>query len=611
MIFCLFFSIFTIIKIILSEPTCLAGFDYCSRCNPITKLCVKCEKDIYTPDANGGCENAKKCEIGKNYCFECLEDGKICKQCDIGYFPDENGACSITDNCEISYKGECLICKNNYVLIGIIDFEETINNHIKICKPKDSDDLLHCRSISYERGFCLGCEEGYYLTSSDKKCTNIQNCAQSLFGVCKKCDYGYYLDKKQQKCLSQSGSFINCKISNDDGTKCRECNEDFYFDEEGKCVYSNYCSKGQTLQCDKCIDGYYLTSLGGVCTTEQNCYSGDKDFGVCTQCNDNYCIDFHDGKCKSNLENNDLKYCKVADVKCKECIIDAYLGQDQKCSNSTNCAESENGECIKCIDNYYLGLDKKCTNVENCIYSDNFFNCIECKGNYYYNLREKKCKLAEGNLENCKSGYDSNCERCKEGFYINKTDNICYSNNEQNDFYKCEISNGYFCTKCIEKYYLGFIDYKCSKVEYCGKIENENRCLICQESYCLDAKTGLCEDNELINDIEKIFYYRCNRTNADSTACELCLEGYELRDGLCFDEQHCVERNSDGTCKRCKRTPNEYFEQCLNNIFGCIEGYSDRNCLECNDLNELGYCTLCMEGYELDKYNFCVEIDEI
>ena len=171
MIFCLLFLIFNNIKIILSEPGCIAGFDYCSRCNPITKLCIKYEKDIYIPDANGGCENAKKCEIGKNYCFECLEDEKICKQCDIGYFPDENGGCSISDNCEISYKGECIKCKNNYVLIGIIDFEETINNHIKICKPKDSDDLLHCRAISYERGFCLGCEEGYYLTSFDKKCT--------------------------------------------------------------------------------------------------------------------------------------------------------------------------------------------------------------------------------------------------------------------------------------------------------------------------------------------------------------------------------------------------------------------------------------------------------
>ena len=110
--------------------------------------------------------------------------------------------------------------------------------------------------------------------------------------------------------------------------------------------------------------------------------------------------------------------------------------------------------------------------------------------------------------------------------------------------------------------------------------------------------------------MDKIFYFRCNKTNDEATECKYCLEGYELRDGLCFDEQHCLERNSDGTCKKCQKIGDEYFEQCLNDIFGCVEGYYDENCLRCDDLENVGECTQCMEGFEMDKYNNCIEIDD-
>ena len=290
----IYFISIIISTIMLVQSECIEGRNNCEKCDPFTKLCVKCKKDIYSPDDNGGCEYSKTCNLGRNYCLECLEDGKICKTCDIGYFPDESGGCSYTDNCLVSYRGECIECKDNYVLIGMSGYYESFNAYLKICKPLDSDHLLNCRSISYDRGICLGCEEGYYLTS-EKKCTKIKNCAKSSFGVCKRCINGYYFDKKQQNCLPAQSAFINCKISND-GSKCDECNDDYYFDQEGKCVNSNYCSVGRSHQCDKCIDGYYLTTYENVCSTEENCYSGRKDIGVCIECNNNYCIDFQDGK---------------------------------------------------------------------------------------------------------------------------------------------------------------------------------------------------------------------------------------------------------------------------------------------------------------------------
>ena len=605
-----YFAFYIFFKIVFSAPTCRSGLNNCLKCNPISSLCIKCEKDIYTPDKNGGCEGKKMCVFGNNHCLECLEDEKLCKECDIGYFPDQNGGCSITDNCEISYKGECLKCKENYLLIGRMNYYLFDKN--KLCKPFSSDDLQNCKTINLEKGKCSTCQDGYYLTGLDQKCTKIQFCAISSFGVCQKCSYGYYLDKKQQKCLRQNAIFLNCKISYE-GIKCDECYDDYYFDTKGKCVNSNYCSEGDNLfRCKKCIDGYYLTEYGGTCTTEKNCYSGRNDIGVCTLCTDNYYIDFKDGKCKSNQEENDLKNCKVADGICKECKVGFYLGQqDQKCSNSVNCLKSEKGICSECINGYYLGLDNKCTNVEHCIYSDNFYNCIECEDKYYYNKGDKKCKYAEGKFSNCKYGYeDKYCERCKDNFYLNKKDNLCYSNQEKNDFYRCAISNndGKCCIQCIDNYYLGQLDNKCSKIEFCSITENEERCLICDETYCLDAKNGKCEDNDEINNLEKKFYFRCNKTNIESTACEVCLEGFELKDGLCFDDQHCVERNKDGSCKLCKKSEGEYYEQCLSDIFGCIEGYYDEYCLKCDDLSNVGECTECMENYFFNEYNKCVEI---
>ena len=62
----LYFSIILIIsKIISINSGYYERSNYCSKCNPIAKLFVKYEKDIYTPVNKVGCEYSKKCELGK------------------------------------------------------------------------------------------------------------------------------------------------------------------------------------------------------------------------------------------------------------------------------------------------------------------------------------------------------------------------------------------------------------------------------------------------------------------------------------------------------------------------------------------------------------------
>ena len=60
-----FYFIILLISIIsLTKHKCIEGENKCLKCNPITKLCIKCEKEIYSPDENGGCQNSKKCRLG-------------------------------------------------------------------------------------------------------------------------------------------------------------------------------------------------------------------------------------------------------------------------------------------------------------------------------------------------------------------------------------------------------------------------------------------------------------------------------------------------------------------------------------------------------------------
>ena len=155
------FTLILFLKISLSLSECFVNNNHCIKCNPITKLCAKCDKNIYSPDENGGCKYVKKCEIGLNHCDECNENGQLCKKCIEGYFPDENGGCSYTDNCEISYYGKCLKCKENYILIGPKEIEENIykNDVIKICKPINFGDLKNCEVINQITGLCQTCKK--------------------------------------------------------------------------------------------------------------------------------------------------------------------------------------------------------------------------------------------------------------------------------------------------------------------------------------------------------------------------------------------------------------------------------------------------------------------
>ena len=358
------------------------------------------------------------------------------------------------------------------------------------------------------------------------------------------------------------------------------------------------------------MHNYFLSEKDFSCTTEKNCLYGDRTAGVCISCKENFYIDYRDGKCKPNTEENDFKHCKVANEVCTECIgYDYFIGEDHKCVDTKYCSESYNGTCVECMDKYYLGLDKKCTNIKHCIYSDFYNQCLECEEDYYFNRNEQLCKVAVGNLTDCKISNDGKfCEKCKDDFYLNQTDKLCYSNIEQGLFYKCAVTDLYgdYCIICRKDYYMGEKDNKCSKVEGCSMSENEEICLECEEDYCLDLKIGKCEYNDEIDNEEKMFYYKCIKTNMEGNKCENCVDGYRVNEnGLCVNDDLCEEK-IDGNCQKCKIDEGNY---CKNKYFECVETYYE-NCLECNDVFDFDNCTRCQDGYEVDSFGSCVQIKD-
>ena len=591
-----YFIILTIFKISFLYPYCEENQNNCLICDPLTKLCIRCSLEIFSPNEEGGCSPISKCKLGKNYCLQCDELGKDCINCEHGLYPDENGGCSFVNNCEISYKGYCLKCKNEFILIGTI------------CKSLNLYDFLNCKKINNITGLCQECNEGFYLNNGDKKCSDIENCNESTLGKCSSCISGYYLNVKEEKCLKwdkEKDSLLFCKETLD-GEICEECEDGYFFDKKRNCIGINYCAEKKEYSCEKCIEGYYFNKYKDSCVLTQNCYLGDRIRGICKYCNENFYLDLKDGKCKSNLDNSNFKYCEKAEGDfCISCNFPYYLSEDGKCSITKNCSEASNGTCISCSDGYYLGLDNRCSSVEHCIYSEFYEQCKECEDGYYYNITNSKCIKFTKGYENCRiTSYNGDyCAYCKKNYYNNQSDHLCYYNNETNNFYKCSNTDetATLCIKCENNYHIAIKDNKCTNVEYCQMSDGE-KCLQCEDRYCLDIKNNKCEINNGIISEDKKHFYKCKMTNEKGTTCESCISSYQLKNGLCYNNLNCIEKNENGDCLKCKNDIE--YTSCLNYDFGCI--YSDNlYCIECNS-NELFKCTKCAEGYELNEKYECI-----
>ena len=138
----------------------------------------------------------------------------------------------------------CVECKTGYQLKNGLCTTPT-------CSLGANEKCSKCQTISGRLNECLECNEGYYMSSSDKtKCVkcNIDGCKTCDSSSCSQCKTFY-------QPIMSSGNIIQCRLTCDlgNGNKCLTCNL-----EEGK-----------TNQCGSCNEGYILVK-NGTCHPIEN-----------------------------------------------------------------------------------------------------------------------------------------------------------------------------------------------------------------------------------------------------------------------------------------------------------------------------------------------------
>ena len=439
------------------------------------------------------------------------------------------------------------------------------------------------------------------------------HCLEKEDELCISCEMGYYLDKSSDNECKDSylvPVFHNCNET-EDGISCSACNDGYYFAKNGECVNTKNCKKSQKRLsfCEECDEDFYLLSNGLFCSSSQNCVYGDRETGECTDCENGYYLDLEDNKCKPNTENNKFKNCKKGRKNCEECIYKYYLGEDNLCSLSKNCSESdEDGKCIKCSEGFHLSSsDNKCTKVEKCLKANYKFECEECE--QYLLLNNSKCVPIDAweisKFSNCKSTDTSGiyCEECKDNYFLNQKNNFCVLNIYMKDFQNCAKSDitGEYCELCENGFYLGTEDNKCTSTFGCAS-SKDGVCVKCKYSFCLNGNNECIPNDKYDSKNEQQSYYKCRRTNKGNSECLECENGYFLQGGKCFDTLNCQER-PNGNCVKCR---NNY---CLNNKYGCLFT-NIPHCERCES-NDLNVCTGCETGYTFNKEsNRCVKCKE-
>ena len=333
----------------------------CIHADKETGLCEICIEGNYLTK-NRKCESNTQDNIFKNckiangdYCTECLygyylsEDDQctpspncteanngICVACNDGYFLGKDNICTIVEHCARSdYYKNCVECEEKYYFDlsdktckeAVDVFEnclESVMTGEKCLKCRSNfyisqiDNLCYsneekgtfykCEMTTMDGKQCFQCIDGYYTGLKDFKCTEAYVCLYSDDEhICQECRYDYCLNKKNGKCYKnyeinneEEKVYYKCLKTNDEGTSCVECADNFKVGENGLCVNFDDCEEKDGEICNKCKERDYEDNLlcanknyGCVETLTENCLRCDGlvDLYTCNECNEGYELD--------------------------------------------------------------------------------------------------------------------------------------------------------------------------------------------------------------------------------------------------------------------------------------------------------------------------------
>ena len=458
----------------------------------------------------------------------------------------------------------------------------------------DSDKCSICEN-KYFKAFngekCIKCNDpNYGMEGCTGSCTLIES-AKNVKCQENSCKSGFYeiTPGYCSKCSLIVSHCKDCSYLDESGNgqktfKCLDCDDHYYFDENGLCQYCylQNCKKCKNEDfCLECKEGYTAYPDGKCYQNIENCkigaYSNEKNMPICSECNILYFVNSTTQLCQyctNPIPNVNTKYscldCHEEDgIPICDRTYDGFYPDGQwaqkcssissQCTKCTSYLDQESGKIIpKCIEcysqyapnwKYYINSEGKCQNCNidisrNCYLCSDEENapCLFCDENaVLINNACIFCNYLYGN--NCLKCNDKQCLKCNDGygFILNET---CS---------KCSELFGEGCTKCGSSIYN--LKPFCSYCKYGYTLGIDGKCKSCKN----DANLKNCE--------------KCESKGKIGYICIKCESGYELRNGKCikncnygqvaFDDETCKSCNSDeinlNNCERCKKLENNEF----------------------------------------------------
>ena len=473
-----------------ADGKCYKKSTHCTEYN--SGVCVSCCEGYYL-SANGKClQKEYGCIYEKGYCAKCtapftLQNNQCviygckqwnqhgCQRCD-SRLKLSNGICGLP-YCASIEDYRCVSCVSGYDLQS--DGEcvredpncEVKNSFNKCMKCKEGfqfgkDGL--CMSVkfgcNYVDGRCTSCRAPFMYVAETESCV-IDGCTSYFLGGCKQCQEGYSL-------LYNSCKLPNCLISKNG--KCIECDPDFLFTSDGRCVSKDeYCEKfDETGKCLKCTSTHYYSEIQQKCIRkEPGCIYDTKD--NCIKCEQPF--QFDEGRC---IIPGCLHYFEQG---CHQCSYPFSRTKQYTCEIA-HCSRYYKGKCAGCTDGYVLSREHLCQlDDDNCVQYDSLrTECLKCKKGYRVDLKGV-CEYADKHCwEFDELGECANCDRL---YFINP-----YSKCQLRDPRCLAYTNG-FCSQC--KAYNFVHQGGCMpNLKGCEVQQSYSKCLKCESGYTMN--NGRC-----------------------------------------------------------------------------------------------------------------------
>ncbi len=531
-----------------------------------------------------------KCTFG---CLKCDSEDK-CLFCDpTQKYRLQDGECEsvVQDNClMIDFNGNCYVCDKDFYLDGstkkcvAVPANSLINDclyystsiscqscrknyYIKgsTCQQIVEEELIgNCEFYSTQTS-CQECEAEYILSQDKKECTanpGRSNCAFYSRGFCEGCDTGYFLNyqyytektyqfktDEQKKRLTlhinelilgrPSIKFVevceklkttNCLVPRN-AKACAVCNPGYLLDDGTlqclpfpKMGIINCLRYSSETVCTECSAGYHLAS-SSTCTENtaiDNCnvYNGTSQQTKCLLCGDGF---YSAGSTCSDRKNSiQIDNCSSFDPlgdKCASCADGFIIVDDLKCLvEIANCVEqagsgSNSVACTKCSSGFYLQDSQNCLsgNVPNCDqYNFKADDCSKCLNSFF--LKNGICESHDvlNNCDDYSITEQDTCLTCSDNSYNFKVNQLCVFHNAKSNCVKYNDRAPLTCTECEPGWFVSGNSCDVISVSNCAVFDGKD-CTSCLKNYALDTS----EDPPTCSNIFSYLHSNCVLTSVE------------------------------------------------------------------------------------------------